>query len=111
MPSTISVTVGRPAPAAAPAPAVALDPAVLGPPVPAELPELPQAARPAARAAMLAAPAIALRVRLDIGMLLLSVGMTSSGVSGGGGLDLRRRPPGQQAPFQQADQGLGGQRQ
>jgi len=67
MPPTISVTVGMPDPAAV------LDPAVLEPPVLVELPELPQAARPAIIAAMLAALAILMRVGLDIGVLLLSV--------------------------------------
>jgi hypothetical protein len=61
MPPTISVTVGTLDAEAA------LAPAVLAPP---ELVELPQAARPAARAATLATLAIALRVGLDIEVLL-----------------------------------------
>jgi hypothetical protein len=61
MPPTISVTVGTLDAEAA------LAPAVLAPP---ELVELLQAARPAARAATLATLAIALRVGLDIEVLL-----------------------------------------
>src|SRR6516165_6577502 len=57
MPPTISVTVGTPEPLFA---AAALDPLAV------ELLELLQAARPAARAAMLATPAILVRERLDI---------------------------------------------
>src|ERR1700686_265031 len=74
MPPTISVTVGTEPllPAAA-----ALDPVAV------ELLELLQAARPAARAAMLATPAILVRERLDIWLLLLvSVGVVSCGCSG-----------------------------
>jgi hypothetical protein len=91
MPPTIIVTVGTPEllPVAA-----AFDP------VPVELLELLQAARPAARAAMLAASAIALSEGLNIGLLLLvSVGVVSCGCrdcvsmawnkhSGGGDLGL-----------------------
>src|SRR5579864_7383446 len=61
MPPTISVTVGRPDAAAA------LEAAVLEPAAPLELlPELLQAARPAARAATLAMLAILVRVGLGI---------------------------------------------
>jgi hypothetical protein len=56
-----------------PDPVAVVDPAVLEPPAPVELPELPQAARPAIIAAMLATLAILMRVGLDIGVLLLSV--------------------------------------
>jgi hypothetical protein len=57
MPPTISVTVGTPEPLFT---AAALDPVAV------ELLELLQAARPAVRAATLAAAAILLRERLDI---------------------------------------------
>jgi len=71
MPPTMSVTVGTPEPLVA---AAALDPLAV------ELLELLQAARPAARAATLAATAILVRERLDIGLLLLvSVGLVSCG--------------------------------
>src|SRR5438132_1540622 len=63
MPPTIIVTVGTPEPLLA---AAAFDALV-------ELLELLQAARPAARAAMLAAAAILVRERLDIGLLLLCI--------------------------------------
>jgi hypothetical protein len=62
----MSVTVGTPEPLVA---AAALDPLAVEPL------ELLQAARPAARAATLAAAAILVKERLDIGLLLLvSVG-------------------------------------
>src|SRR5258708_2099031 len=61
MPPTISVTVGRPETVLA-----AFDPLA----VELELLELPQAARPAVRAATLAALAILMRECLNIGMLL-----------------------------------------
>ncbi len=65
MPPTISVTVGEPAVAAAFCP-------VAGP-LADELPELPQAARPAAMTPTLAAAAAAWRERLDMRVLLVSV--------------------------------------
>src|SRR5712691_278895 len=72
MPPTISVTVGTPE---------VLLPA-LEPLAVELLPELPQAARPAASAATLAAPAIALREGLNIWLLLVvSVGVVSRGCS------------------------------
>jgi hypothetical protein len=80
IPPTISVTVGR------------LDAAAAFDPVVLELPELLQAARPAARAATLATLAILMRVGLDIEVLLviggvvsLSVGASDAGIGGFGG--------------------------
>src|SRR5450755_3872457 len=108
MPPTISVTVGRLDAAAAFCP--------VAEPLADELPELLQAARPAARTPTLAAAAIALREGLNMRLLLFSVwsdelDLVTDGNSGGGGFGLGRRPPGQQAPFQQGDQAFGGQRQ
>src|SRR5580700_4548432 len=71
MPPTISETVGMPDTAAA------FDPVADEPLAVDELPELPQAARPAARAPTLAAAAIALREGLNMGLLLVSVGVVS----------------------------------
>src|SRR5437016_1366080 len=100
MPPTISVTVGRLD--------TLLTPLAEEPPEPLELPELLQAARAATRAAALAAPAILVRERLDIWAAPVCVVVRGSRDAG---LGLRGRPPGKQAPFQQADQALGGQRE
>src|ERR1700676_1729412 len=85
MPPTIMVTVGTPE-----ALLTAVDP------VADELLELPQAARPATRAAALAAVAILIRERLDILVLLLvSVGVVSCGsesMAGNGLVRWCRRP-------------------
>src|SRR5947209_19832639 len=92
MPPTISVTAGKPDVAAAFCP--------VAEPLADELPELPQAARPAARIPVLAAAAIAVREGLNMRVLLVSVRVVSSGWwrtgnSGGGGFGPGRRPPGQ----------------
>jgi hypothetical protein len=68
MPPTIIVTVGTPDAAAA------FEPLGVEPVEVLELPELLQAARPAARAAMLAAPAIALNEGLNIGFTPACIG-------------------------------------
>src|SRR5689334_11930091 len=113
MPPTISVTVGRDEAAFEAVALVAVAPAV-----PLELPELLQAATPAARAATLATLASLIRVGLGMGAPWcvnegggLGSGFSGPAASGGGGFGRGWRAPGQQAPLQQADQALGGQRQ
>jgi hypothetical protein len=69
MPPTISVTVGKPDVAAAFCP--------VAEPLAEELPELPQAARLAARTPTLAAAAVALREGLNMRLLLVSVWVVS----------------------------------
>src|SRR5690348_3746176 len=114
MPPTISVTVGRDEAAAFEAVALV----AVAPTVPLELPELLQAATPAARAATLATLASLIRVGLGMDAPWcvgwgsgMGLGFSGPTGSGGGGFGLGRRAPGQQAPFQQADKALGGQRQ